>query len=155
MRNIRMYFYEVTMLLVKTNLNVSRIHGIGLFADEFIREGTIIWRFNPLIDLRFSEEQLNQLPPGSYEQIKKYSYREKHSRLYVLCGDDARFFNHSENPNCIDVFYNEEEDLTFADRDINFGEELTCNYALFDLDLIEGKYALSFVNGSESTFINI
>jgi hypothetical protein len=27
-------------------------------------------------------------------------------------------------------------------RDIEAGEELTCNYALFDLDLIEGKYKI-------------
>lgn len=127
---------------------MSSIHGIGLFADEFISEGTTIWTFNPLIDLRFSEEQMNQLPLSSLEQIKKYSYREKHSRLYVLCGDDARFFNHSENPNCIDVFYNEKEDLTFADRDIHLGEELTCNYSLFDLDLIEGKYQIPCVTES-------
>jgi uncharacterized protein len=150
----KMYFYEHKMLLVKTELNVSRIHGIGLFAGEFICEGTIIWRFNPVIDLRFSEEQINQLPQSSREQIKKYSYREKHSRLYVLCGDDARFFNHSDNPNCTDVFYNEEEDLTFANSDIHSGEELTCNYALFDLDLIEGKYSIP-LNGSKPTFITV
>lgn len=60
--------------------------------------------------------------------------------LYVLCGDDARFFNHSEDPNCFDFYSDEEQDLTAARRDIRTGEELTCDYALFDLDLIEGKY---------------
>lgn len=138
------------MLLVKTTLNVSEIHGIGLFADEFIREGTIIWKFNRLIDLRFSEAEVEQLSPDSREQIRKYSYREKHTGLYVLCGDDARFFNHSENPNCFDIFHNEEEDLTVARRDIFAGEELTCDYALFDLDLVEGKYEISRPTAAES-----
>jgi hypothetical protein len=29
------------MLLVKTRLGLSRIHGIGLFAEEFIARGTL------------------------------------------------------------------------------------------------------------------
>ena len=127
------------MLLVKTKLDVSAIHGIGLFAAEFIGKGAIIWRFNPLFDLRFDEKQIEHLSEAAREQIKKYSYREKHSRLYVLCGDDARFFNHSDDSNCLD-FYHEGQDVTVARRDIKAGEELTCDYALFDLDLVEGLY---------------
>ena len=130
------------MLLVKTKLNLSSIHGIGLFAGEFIPKDTIIWKFNRLIDVRCSEEEIETLPYASREQIQKYSYREKHSGLYVLCGDDARFFNHSENPNCFDFYSNEDQDVTVALRDIQPGEELTCDYALFDSDFVEGKYKL-------------
>ena len=136
------------MLLIKTKLDTSGIHGIGLFADQFIRKGAVIWRFNNLIDRRFSEKSWSRLAPESREQIQKYSYREKHSRLYVLCGDDARFFNHSEEPNCFDA-YCDHEDLTFAARDIQAGEELTCDYALFDLDFVEGKYYLPVLEISE------
>lgn len=131
------------MLLVKTKLDLSNIHGIGLFAAEFIPKDTIIWKFNRLIDLRCAEADIAKLPAASREQIQKYSYREKHTGLYVLCGDDARFFNHSEHPNCFDFYAGEEQDVTIALRDIAAGEELTCDYALFDLDLVEGKYELS------------
>lgn len=132
------------MLLVKTRLDLSGIHGVGLFAAEFIPKDTVIWKFNRLIDLRCSEQEIADLPAASREQIQKYSYREKHSGLYVLCGDDARFFNHSEKPNCLDYYHSEEQDLTVALRDILEGEELTCDYALFDLDLVEGKYDSDF-----------
>ncbi|MCA1638956.1 MAG: SET domain-containing protein-lysine N-methyltransferase [Acidobacteria bacterium] len=74
--------------------------------------------------------------------MRKYTYREIHSGLYVLCGDDARFFNHCAKPNCLDFYHNAQQDLTVASRNINAGEELTCNYALFDLDLVEGRYIL-------------
>ncbi|MDQ6787068.1 MAG: SET domain-containing protein [Acidobacteriota bacterium] len=130
------------MLLVKTKLDISHIHGIGLFADEFISKDTVIWRFHPFIDMRLTDEQIEQLAEPSREQARKYSYREKHSRLYVLCGDDARFLNHSAEPNCFDFYNGEEQDLTVACRGIEKGEELTCNYALFDLDLAEGKYTI-------------
>ncbi len=79
------------MLPVKTKLDLSGIHGIGLFADEFIPKGAILWKFNSLFDLRCSEEDIERLSESSREQIQKYSYREKQPGLYVLCGDDARF----------------------------------------------------------------
>jgi len=130
------------MLLVKTKLDISGIHGIGLFAAEFIPKNTVIWKFNRLIDLRCPEEEIEKLSESSRRQIQKYSYREKHTGLYVLCGDDARFFNHSQNPNCFDFYHDKEQDLTVALRDIKPGEELTCDYALFDLDLIDHKYEI-------------
>jgi uncharacterized protein len=130
------------MLLVKTTLACSRIHGIGLFADEFIPKGTIIWKFNPVIDISLTKEQIEELAKPSCEQIQKYTYRSMISGLYVLCGDDARFFNHSLVPNCHDICESQEQDLTIASRDIHPGEELTCDYALFDMDLIEGRYKI-------------
>ena len=135
------------MLLVRTRLQPSPIDGIGLFADEFIPRGTVIWRFDPTIDQRFDGSALKSLSDGAREQIEKYSYREKHSGLYVLCGDDARFFNHSAEPNCYDIYESEghpddAHDVTIALRDIHPGEELTCDYSLFDQDLVEGKYNL-------------
>jgi SET domain-containing protein len=131
------------MLLVKTLLDLSSIHGIGLFTEQFIPKDTIIWRFNPLFDLRFPEENLDTLPLEAREQVLKYSYRERSSRLYVLCGDDARFFNHSETPNCIDLESASDGNITKARVDITAGTELTCDYSLFDLDLLEGRYSLT------------
>lgn len=130
------------MLLVKTSLSISSIHGIGLFAAQLILKGTVVWRFHPVIDIKLTGEEIARLAEPCREQTVKYTYRDKLSGLYVLCGDDARFFNHSDEPNCIDVFNDAEADLTLARRDIQEGEELTCDYALFDLDLIEGKYRL-------------
>jgi uncharacterized protein len=130
------------MLLVKTRLGISSIHGVGLFADEFISEGVVVWRYHPVIDIRLSAMQIEDLAAACCEQIRKYTYREKHTGLYVLCGDDARFFNHSAEPNCLDVFNGDEEDVTVALRGIRCGEELTCDYSLFDMDLVEGRYKI-------------
>ena len=130
------------MLLVRTRLDLSQIDGIGLFADQFIRKDTIIWRFNPVFDLRFLEGELESLSQEALEQITKYSYRERSSGLYVLCGDDARFFNHSPDPNCVDVCCGSDGDITRAKSDIEPGIELTSDYSLFDLDMIEGRYSI-------------
>lgn len=117
------------------------MHGTGLFAAEFIPEGTIIWRFDPVVDIRLTINQIERLAPACREQIERYTYREKSSGLYVLCGDDARFFNHSSDPNCID-FEDDSGGITIARCAIESGAEMTCDYALFDLDLIEGNYRI-------------
>ena len=119
------------MLLVKTFLAPSRIHGIGLFAAERIPSGTVIWRLDPLIDLELTEDQVARLAEPAREQIRKYTYLDHVRGKLVLCGDDARFFNHEDAPNCHD-FPDAEGGKTVAARDIEAGEELTSDYASFD-----------------------
>src|SRR5947209_11395104 len=124
------------MMLVKTYLDRSPINGIGIFAAEFIPEGTVLWEFNPLVDVRLTDEEISQLSLPCQEQVRKYSYKEIPTGLYVLCNDDARFFNHSSTPNCLDTGVSG-SDVTYARRDIYPGEELTCDYAAFDADAVE------------------
>jgi uncharacterized protein len=119
------------MLLVKTFLAPSKIHGIGLFAAEPIRKGTVLWRMNPLIDIELTEAQVRTLAPPAREQLEKYTYTDLVRKRLVLCGDDARFFNHDDAPNCLD-YPDAEGGKTVASRDIAVGEELTCDYAQID-----------------------
>jgi SET domain-containing protein len=119
------------MLLVKTYLDRSKIHGIGLFAAERIAKGTVIWRRSPEIDLLLEPAQLDRLAPPAREQIEKYTYLDRHLGKLVLCGDDARFFNHAAEPNCHDL-PDADGGTTVAARAIEIGEELTSDYASFD-----------------------
>ena len=49
--------------------------------------------------------------------------------MYVLCFDDARYFNHSDNPNCKTIeSLDDKEGVEIAGKDIQKGEELTVNY---------------------------
>jgi len=123
------------MLLVKTKIGQSKISGIGLFADQFIKKGTAIWKFQTGFDLRVGKDELGNLSESAKEQFLKYAYLNPDTQKYILCFDDARFFNHSDEPNSIDVDSpGDEEGLDVADRDIEKGEELTCNYKDFDAD---------------------
>ena len=119
------------MLCVKTKLKPSDISGIGLFADEPIAKGTAVWKFNPLLDTLFSKEDIETLSEPVKKQFYNYAFLDKFHHKYMLCGDDARFFNHSDSPNCND----EDADITIAVRDIPQGEELTVNYKKFYDDL--------------------
>ena len=122
------------MLMVRTRLGVSRIHGIGLFADQFIPKGTVTWRFTEGFDLRLPQSALDVLSPFAREQVLKYAYFDERLSLYELCSDDARFFNHADDPNTRSVESPTGGHIDIATRDIAKGEELTCDYRTFDRD---------------------
>jgi SET domain-containing protein len=112
------------MLTVTTRIAASPIHGIGLFAAQDIPRGTVIWRLVPEFDLVFDKETFERLPEPARIQVNRYSYLASERGAYVLCGDDARFMNHSATPNT----FEESEARTVAARDIAAGEEITCDY---------------------------
>jgi SET domain-containing protein len=118
------------MLLVKSRIRRSRIHGVGCFTEERIKKGQTVWIFDDRIDARVPVSELMSLPEPTREFLQMYGYEEMHEgqRTIVLCGDHARHMNHSEEPNLIDA------DTNIAARDIEAGEELTCNYYASDLD---------------------
>lgn len=133
------------MLLVKTKLKESPIQGIGLFADEFIPKGTLIWKFTPKIDTAYTLQEVENLKKeGTWKAISKYAYHSKITNKYVLCGDDARFINHSSiNPATDDTnTWDEIEGLTIAARDIQKGEEITSDYSVFYENYEEFQLAL-------------
>lgn len=121
------------MLLVKTQLGMSAIDGIGLFAAQFIPRGSRVWQWSRGFDLRVSARELESLAFEARQTFLRYSYLSKRSGLYVLCFDNARFLNHCEKPNLIDESAEDsEEGLDIAARDIEPGEELTSDYRDFD-----------------------
>ena len=116
------------MLLVRTYLDRSSIHGLGLYAGEDIRAGTLILELMDGFDFVVDPATLEKMPPVAREWIDRYGYLCEPRNGYVICADDARFFNHSADPNTKSTSYLH----TVALRDIEMGEELTCNYFEFD-----------------------
>lgn len=116
------------MIRVKTSIDSSPLHGIGLFASEFIPKGTVTWEYDPRFDIAYSKEDVLEMSDSAQEQFWKYAYFDKELAKYVLCFDDQRFINHaSENYN---IKSTPRQDV--ACRDIQPGEELLCNYNDYD-----------------------
>lgn len=119
------------MLQVKTLLLPSPIHGTGVFAAEDISAGAIVWQFDPERDLVLPRDL------GAGEGVARYlahfAYFDSGRNGFVLCGDNAKWMNHSDTTNTRAVF---EEggfvyDRDVAVRDIAAGEEITCDYRAF------------------------
>ena len=102
------------MLKVATTLSLSRIHGIGLIAAEFIPKGSSVQEFVAGFDLEFTFENLCRLPGPATEQMLHYAYCRKSDGIYVLRGDNARFLNHSTDPN-LGLGPNKEENVALQD----------------------------------------
>ena len=116
------------MILVKTTLGVSAKHGIGLFADQFIKKGTVTWEYAPEFDTAFTEEQIARMSEPAQKIFWHYAFYDKKQDKHVLCFDDQRFINHDkDSPNITSTPYKDT-----AARDIQKGEELLCNYDGFD-----------------------
>lgn len=121
------------MLLVKTRLGMSPIEGIGVFADEFIAKGTPTWTFTPGLDQLLSKDVIAAMAEPLKSALLRYSYLDKKTGLYIYCLDNARFVNHSDNANTRgDYGDNDAFGRDVATRDIQAGEEITCNYDEFD-----------------------
>ena len=117
------------MFRVPTLLAPSPIHGIGVYTTLPIPAGTVIWDFTPGVDWQLTAQELEQLPERYRDRFRAWCDLEESSGLYVLCGDNARFMNHSPEPNCDD-----RGERTVAARDIEADEELTCDYRTFDAE---------------------
>ncbi len=123
------------MLLIKTKIGPSTVHGIGLFADQFIPKGTTTWEYNPEFDVSYTEEQVSRMSEPAKERFFNYAYFDKDLHKYVLCLDDLRFINHKEvDPNILST-----PTKDIAARDIQPGEELFCNYNHYEEGYFERR----------------
>ncbi len=110
------------MLVIKTHLAPSEIHGLGLFTDEDIIKGQVIWEFYPIIDKSIDKRWFETLPPVVQESVRHYAWVDDGE--YYLSLDNDRFMNHSDDPN----IENDHDKFCIANRDIKAGKELTCDY---------------------------
>jgi SET domain-containing protein len=115
------------MMMVETEVRPSTIHGLGVFLLEPVAAGALIWQFDPRIDRVYAEAEIASLPPHVQHYLRTYSTWHEQTGLFVLCGDNGRYFNHSETPSTVSDAISFGEDR--AIRDLSAGEELTSDYA--------------------------
>jgi SET domain-containing protein len=122
------------MMLVRTRVGPSRIHGSGLFAVDPLPAGTPIWRFQPGFDHDFAPEQFAALPAIAREHTRWFCFVSKADGHVILSGDHACFINHSPEHNTGAPPNAPAPVTTVALRDSAAGEEITCDYWSYDAD---------------------
>lgn len=130
-------------MLIDTFVTNSGIHGSGIFTRQYVKANTRIWRFDQGFDLVLTQEQLLTMPDWQRKFFETYCYMHEGKLFY--CVDNARFMNHSENPNTY-----EKPDGTYAAVDIEEGEELTCNYGAFGVTQEDFVFNISVFNTNVS-----
>ena len=127
------------MLLIPTYIAESRIDGagLGLYCKEFVAAETAVWQFHEGFDYIVPELPDNQLLRNF---VMKYGCLPITGESgWVMCADDARFLNHSEDPNCWDF-----GDSTTARFDLAPHTELTSDYRTFCRDPFCGFHVGNF-----------
>lgn len=122
------------MMLVRTRVAPSAIHGMGLFAVDAIPAGTPVWRFVPGFDQEISAERFAALPEQAQAHIRWFAYQDTTTGSWMLSGDHTCFMNHADRPNTGAPADATLPVTTVALRDIAAGEELTCDYRAFDAE---------------------
>lgn len=113
------------MMMVRCYVAKSRIEGLGVFTDEDIVAGQLVWQFSEMFDILVSNAALAEAPGHVREFYERYAYEVTSFPGHMaLDGDDGRFMNHEDTPN-LDF---STPGRAVAARDIARGEELTCDY---------------------------
>lgn len=117
------------MLLIETYLDISPGKGFGLFSKSGLRAGTKYWIRNEAFDRLFPPEKMNSFGKITSDYIQFHGFLEPSGNWY-LCGDNARFTNHSIQPNTGNNF-NENGIIQYSivSNEINAGEEILCDYS--------------------------
>ncbi|MBI3419708.1 MAG: SET domain-containing protein [Proteobacteria bacterium] len=113
------------MLLVKTYLDKSKIHGLGVFAGEFIPKGGKIWVFAEGFDRAYSPKEFKKLPKAAQDFIRRYGYQINGEIMLTV--DHDCYTNHSDKANTV-----YRDGFMVARRNIAKGEEITNDYRDFD-----------------------
>jgi SET domain-containing protein len=114
------------MIHIKYKIKKSNTHGIGLFADQNIKAGDLIYTPSPLLDVDITQEQFDLLSPNEKEQIMYYGYKDKKSQKWHVAFDAIRVLNHA--PYGIANVTQDEDMIMIALRDIKLGEEIVQDY---------------------------
>ncbi len=122
------------MLTIKTHVANAGSKGLGLFADEFVPAGKLVWKEDFGFDVRIPNKNLSD---ERLEFVRHYGCLDGDE--WQVCLDNARFINHSFSPNINTV-----DDSCYALRDICVGEEIVINY--LDICDYEKENGLHFPN---------
>lgn len=120
----------------KIEVRRSKIHGSGVFAAKNIKKGEFIIEYKGLLR---SHEEVDAAYDGEDETGHTFLFTLNDD--YVLDanikGNDARWINHSCDPNCDSEHVDAEDGDKRKDRieikairDIKTGEELSYNYGI-------------------------
>jgi len=107
---------------------VNHVIGSGVFATRFIPKGTITYVKDSL-GIEIYTEQFLQHSIEMQVIIDKYSYIDEKGN-YVISWDNAKYINHSCEPNTLSTGYGFE----IAIKDIFQGDEITDDYGMFNLE---------------------
>lgn len=161
-------FYQDNVFTLPDGIDISNNkHGLGLFATKNFKKGETVFLFKLVEeDIKNIKKENHILTINNKRIIQKYNINiftnvsEIINNIWVVSNYDC-LLNHSCSPN-IDYNYdyrtfnslnNVVTGKYYALKDINIGDELTCNYKYFFYDM--GTRAFDCLCGSKNCYKKI
>lgn len=121
------------MIHFNYKLKASDLHGVGLFTDEPLAKGQLLYTASPLLDLNITPKQFDTLDEKEKKEILWWGFFDQPSQMWHVDFDVSKFINHSYTATVTQDESHDEAYLVAA-RDIEAGEELTQNYLEFETE---------------------
>ncbi len=115
------------MIHIKYIVKESGVHGIGLFTEQMIQKGELIYTPSPLLDLDLTVQDFLTLTDSEKEEVRYYGYFNKKHKKWHVAFDMIRILNHGAG-SAANVTQDDDM-ILIAKRCILKGEELLQDYA--------------------------
>lgn len=125
--------FLIAMMHIAYKLKESPLHGIGLFAQENLSKGQLVYTASPLLDVDITQEEFDSLAENEKREIRWWGFWDEPTQRWHVDFDVSKFINHAidatltQDPNHIDAHL-------ITTRAVNAGEELTQNYLEFETE---------------------
>lgn len=119
------------MIHINYSIDRSGLHGVGLFSNQDIEEGQVIYTASPLLDLNITQEQFDQLDEKEKREVRWWGFFDEPTQMWHVDFDVSKFINHSYEANVTQSGHTTDAYLV-SKRFIKAGEELTQNYLEFE-----------------------
>ena len=107
----------------------SKIHGKGVFAKRPIRKGTKVLEYTGRIVSREEADEIGTTTVDGHTHTMLFTI-DKNKVIDGNVGGDAKYVNHSCDPNCEAVQYDDDSIWIEALKSIPKGQEITYDYHL-------------------------
>ncbi|MFA6522612.1 MAG: SET domain-containing protein [Patescibacteria group bacterium] len=119
------------MIHIKYKLDKSDKHGVGLFTDENLQTGQLVYTASPLLDLNITQKEFDSLTKAEQQEILWWGFFDKSLQKWHVDFDVSKFINHSKNATLTQKNAHTDAYLVTT-REVQKGEELTQNYLEFE-----------------------
>lgn len=119
------------MIHIRYKLDKSKYHGIGLFTQEDLKKGQLVYTASPLLDVNISQKQFDSLDEKEKAEVRYYGFKVEENNTLHVDFDVSRFINHSFSATLTQDPSHKEAYL-ITTREVKVGEELTQNYLEFE-----------------------
>jgi hypothetical protein len=119
------------MLHIQYKLDRSKKHGIGLFTNEDLEKGQLVYSASPTLDVNITQEQFDSLSEKERDEVRWWGFFDAPSQKWHVDFDVSKFINHSSGATLTQDVNHTDAHLVTT-RKVRHGEELTQNYLEFE-----------------------